>query len=466
MFNASRLRLSLVALFTATGCSSLCDVFPTDPQCQISLQAIPEISRQVDRKTAVTILPERAIQPALKLSFDPTFTQLIHYDINETAKDIVTAKVFSQLLISFSLADVAQVPKGSVVLHAGLGSRTDKTCTWLFTPPSWPSMQAVVTYLAPDKPESAFIAKRPQDSAASLFVGETVKNGTLRQLARFDVVATGNVGNPIRLMRDTAFEKVAQTPSTSAIYAPSQNEVLVYRTVPSMMTMVGEVDVMQLSDGQVIFQQPVALQTLPRLSAELDGPLRVLVNGNTTLPLAFNLGIGKPFNQITIPPVISVHWLAASEQVLPMGRRLSAVVAIGNNGLASFLSQTADGTALTLNSGLADEALKADSQGLFKDASLAGIAVSDIDQDGYPDLVTTWVNPETMTTQLAWLPRRPLGCVADGLPAAFTTWHYVDLPAAPSPVSSLALGDLDGNGSLDVVLVGQSSVVCYRNQAQ
>lgn len=462
MRSAGKRQLSLVVLLSAAGCPNYCEMFPSDSQCQITIQPIAEIKREINLRTEIKVLPQDKILPDLHLSFMADLVTLIHTDVDQ-----------GRLYVSFSLADLAKVPKGPADLYAELKGRRSqkKVSTWLSTTPVWPNVPAALTYTGKNVATAAFVAQRPCvtppcDHGPSLFVSETINNGSQQQLARFDIVSSEDDQSPLKLVRDTSFEKVTTTMYRDAVYAPSQDAVLVYYAKD---TMTGELGVISLFNGRFLSQQEVALHAMPLMRAELDGPLRVLTSGSSDPLLAFNLGINTTYRQITAPiKPTAVKQLWVAEQMPASGGKLASVVALDGNGSISFLSSTSPGGALVSDPVLAEDATRSDSEQktyFFRDTTLRGISMGDIDQDGYPDLVTTVVRDVMgqQQRQLAWLPHRPL--VVDAAPA-FGDWHYVNLPSAPDIVTDMVLGNLDGEKGLDVVLVGPNAVVCYFNQAQ
>lgn len=119
---------------------------------------------------------------------------------------------------------------------------------------------------------------------------------------------------------------------------------------------------------------------------------------------------------------------------------------------ASTNSSTSFNAAL---SDAANTALTHGPEGLGS-SSIVGLAVADIDQDGLPDLVLALQDNAKTTSEIGWL--RYVG------KGVFASLSRAKLAAPLTGVTSLSVGDLDGDKLLDVALSSQTTVQVYLNQ--
>jgi hypothetical protein len=253
---------------------------------------------------------------------------------------------------------------------------------------------------------------------------------------------------------------------------------------PELVTDAGQIDNVQvwpnLGDGNLGPAQTVAVESPSNVlvtDLDLDGHLDLLVGSSSENLLVLRRGDGSGA-------------LAPSEP-LSVGNSPGRVALLEFDG-DGLIDLAVGGSRLTIHTGVADGGLRLPHQIELGPYALAGLALGDLDGDGFAEAVTTrefpdqlWVIEGTGTERFGAATSRPLGgqagdvaigdVTADGLPdvlvAIFELGGGVDVfandgagdLAAPvfhptgNNTTAINLTDMDGDGSLDVLTADRAS---------
>lgn len=468
-----------LALASLDGCKSPCVEAPSTEGCG-TLSIVAEIPKIPHDNTLVAfevhgLDPSASALPAVTLTkLDSVPGPLQNSPVQLTVQAVNQGQDPDGGSIEVSYDKSATLTGGLVKLAVSTGGRTVEANVYVYTPPKFavgPSLTTPLVYPAQVSPVDLAVSPlNSSETAASLFVTEQYDNASQRALVKYnyDVMTR-------KLVADSSFGPlvISEIPGQyRGLFAVSNRAAFAYEYSPFVPAgyylTPYQISPFMKGSSAYLGDRPMSRPNAQILAADPFTATRMLVDPSQIDVLSID--IDKGYQAVTtLATPMPLRYLVARHLDLPRGSEnsstpysLDAVGVDQSNRIEIYrLSNAVLSAASELSQAANDATNRPGTVGLGT-RNIVGLALYDIDRDGYPDIVLALQDPATKATQeIGWL-RYIGGGRFDALDGSTLA------PLAGPPlqgVRSLAVGDFDADGKPDIALANTSSVQVYLNQS-